>query len=103
MLKQPDKSKDRYEGDTVTLYFTSILRYERSPKFEEDPHGVDAGGPTDGLTDCGTNGARVCGASTAYNFLANTSEAVPHDLSVPGAAYCAAAGLRGWDCRVCGG
>jgi hypothetical protein len=52
----------------------------------------DAGGPADGSTDCGTstNGARQCGTSTAYNFLANTFEAVPlpADLSVPGAVYC---------------
>jgi hypothetical protein len=52
----------------------------------------DAGGPADGSTSCGTtaNGARVCGTSTAYNFLANTNEslALPADLSVPGAVYC---------------
>jgi hypothetical protein len=54
----------------------------------------DAGGPADGSTYCGPgNGARACGTSTAYNFLANTYEAVPlpADLSVPGAAYCAKA------------
>jgi len=54
----------------------------------------DAGGPADGSTYCGPgNGARPCGTSTAYNFLANTHEAVPlpADLSVPGAVYCAAA------------
>jgi hypothetical protein len=54
----------------------------------------DAGGPADGSTYCGTgNGARACGTSTAYNFLANTYEAIPlpADLSVPGAVYCAAA------------
>jgi hypothetical protein len=54
----------------------------------------DAGGPADGSTDCGPgNGARPCGTSTAYNFLANTYEAVPlpADLSVPGAVYCASA------------
>jgi len=54
----------------------------------------DAGGPADGSTYCGpANGARSCGTSTAYNFLANTHEAVPlpADLSVPGAVYCAAA------------
>jgi hypothetical protein len=54
----------------------------------------DAGGPADGTTYCGPgNGARPCGTSTAYNFLANTFEAVPlpADLSVPGAVYCAAA------------
>ncbi|HEX8837266.1 MAG TPA: hypothetical protein VF748_10050 [Candidatus Acidoferrum sp.] len=54
----------------------------------------DAGGPADGTTSCGpANGARPCGASTAYNFLANTYEAVPlpGDLSVPGAVYCATA------------
>ena len=52
------------------------------------------GGSADGSTHCGTNGARVCRGSTAYNFLANSSEAVPlpADLSVPGAIYCAAAG-----------
>ncbi len=51
----------------------------------------DAGGPADGTTYCGPgNGARPCGSSTAYNFLANTYEAVPlpADLSVPGAVYC---------------
>ena len=54
----------------------------------------DAGGPADGSTYCGpANGARLCGTSTAYNFLANTHEAVPlpADLSVPGAVYCATA------------
>ena len=54
----------------------------------------DAGGPTDGSPWCGpANGARACGGSTAYNFLANTFEAVPlpSDLSVPGAVYCAKA------------
>ena len=54
----------------------------------------DAGGPADGSTYCGPgNGARPCGTSTAYNFLANTFEAVPlpADLSVPGAVYCAKA------------
>jgi hypothetical protein len=52
----------------------------------------DAGGPADHSPSCGT-GARACGSSTAYNFLANTYEAVPlpADLSVPGAVYCAAA------------
>jgi hypothetical protein len=61
----------------------------------------DAGGPADGSTYCGPgNGARACGASTAYNFLANTFEAVPlpTDLSVPGAVYCANA-----DCTSEGG
>ena len=54
----------------------------------------DAGGPADGSPSCGpANGARQCGTSTAYNFLANTYEAVPlpADLSVPGAVYCAKA------------
>lgn len=54
----------------------------------------DAGGPADGSAYCGPgNGARACGTSTAYNFLANTFEAIPlpADLSVPGAVYCAAA------------
>jgi hypothetical protein len=55
----------------------------------------DAGGPADGTTYCGGAGGagRPCGTSTAYNFLANTYEAVPlpADLSVPGAVYCAAA------------
>src|SRR5205807_565983 len=43
---------------------------------------------------CGpANGARPCGTSTSYNFLANTYEAVPlpADLSVPGAVYCSTA------------
>jgi hypothetical protein len=52
----------------------------------------DAGGPADGSTYCGTaiNGARACGTSTAYDFLANTHEDIPlpADLSVPGAVYC---------------
>ena len=50
----------------------------------------DAGGPADGSSSCGASGARACGTSTAYNFLANTFEAVPlpADLSVPGAVYC---------------
>ena len=54
----------------------------------------DSGGPADGSPSCGpANGARACGTSSAYNFLANTSEAVPlpGDLSVPGAVYCAKA------------
>jgi hypothetical protein len=54
----------------------------------------DAGGPADGSPSCGpANGARACGTSTAYNFMANTFEAVPlpADLSVPGAVYCAKA------------
>ena len=54
----------------------------------------DAGGPSDGSTYCGpANGARACGTSTAYKFLANTFEALPlpSDLSVPGAVYCAKA------------
>ena len=63
----------------------------------------DAGGPADGSPSCGPgNGARACGTSTAYNFLANTYEAVPlpADLSVPGAVYCANSGLRGGGCFV---
>jgi len=55
----------------------------------------DAGGPADGSPSCGSasNGVRPCGTSTAYNYLANTYEAVPlpADLSVPGAVYCAKA------------
>ena len=54
----------------------------------------DAGGPADGSPSCGpANGARACGTSTAYNYMANTFEAVPlpTDLSVPGAVYCAKA------------
>jgi hypothetical protein len=54
----------------------------------------DAGGPADGSTYCGTsNGARACGTSTTYNYLANTYEALPlpADLSVPGAVYCSSA------------
>ncbi len=53
----------------------------------------DAGGPADGSGLCGISGARPCGISTAYDFLANTFEAVPlpADLSVPGAVYCAKA------------
>jgi len=55
----------------------------------------DAGGPADGSTAfCGpSNGDRACGSSTAYDFFANTFEAVPlpADLSVPGAVYCAKA------------
>jgi len=52
----------------------------------------DAGGPADGSGYCGAS-TRPCGTSTAYNFMANTYEAVPlpADLSVPGAVYCAAA------------
>jgi hypothetical protein len=52
----------------------------------------DAGGPADGSPSC-TSSARSCGTSTAYNFMANTFEAVPlpADLSVPGAVYCAKA------------
>src|SRR5579864_7653498 len=52
----------------------------------------DAGGPADGTSYCGSTG-RPCGTSTAYNFLANTFEAIPlpADLSVPGAVYCAKA------------
>jgi hypothetical protein len=55
----------------------------------------DAGGPADGSPSCGTtaNGARQCGTSTAYTYLANTYESLPlpTDLSVPGAVYCAKA------------
>ncbi len=54
----------------------------------------DAGGPADGSPSCGPgNGARACGTSGAYHFLANTYEAIPlpADLSVPGAVYCAKA------------
>ncbi|HWZ76481.1 MAG TPA: hypothetical protein VNX87_08075, partial [Candidatus Sulfotelmatobacter sp.] len=55
----------------------------------------DAGGPADGTSYCGSAGGagRPCGTSTAYNFLANTFEAIPlpADLSVPGAVYCAKA------------
>jgi hypothetical protein len=55
----------------------------------------DAGGPADGSSYCGTttNGARACGTSTAYNYLANTNESIPlpTDLSVPGAVYCKSA------------
>src|SRR4029077_20258370 len=54
----------------------------------------DAGGPADGSKSCvGGTTTRQCGTSTAYNFLANTYEAVPlpADLSVPGAVYCAKA------------
>ncbi len=61
----------------------------------------DAGGPADGSPSCGDGTtARKCGTSTAYNFLANTFEAVPlpADLSVPGAVYCVAA-----DCKTEGG
>jgi hypothetical protein len=53
----------------------------------------DAGGPADGTTYCGANGARACGTSTAYTTMANTFEAIPlpADLSVPGSVYCAKA------------
>ncbi len=54
----------------------------------------DAGGPADNSTSCGpANGARDCGTSTSYSFMANTYEAIPlpSDLSVPGAAYCLSA------------
>jgi hypothetical protein len=53
----------------------------------------DAGGPADTSSYCGASGARACGTSTGYSFLANTYEGVPlpADLSVPGAVYCAAA------------
>ncbi|HWX93931.1 MAG TPA: hypothetical protein VNY29_14985 [Terriglobales bacterium] len=53
----------------------------------------DAGGPADGSTVCGGTGVRPCGASTDYQFLANTYESLPlpADLHVPGAVYCATA------------
>ena len=64
----------------------------------------DAGGPADGSSYCGASGVRACGTSTAYNFLANTYEAVPlpADLSVPGAVYCVHSGLHGGSCFVRG-
>ncbi|MBV8592512.1 MAG: hypothetical protein JO212_21045, partial [Acetobacteraceae bacterium] len=52
----------------------------------------DAGGPADGSAQCGdkVSGNPKCGSSTAFNFLANTNEAipVPNNLRVPGAVYC---------------
>ena len=70
---------------------TGLGRYKRT-----GTHTVyDAGGPADGSSYCGTtaNGARACGTSKAYNFLANTNESIPlpSDLSVPGAVYCTSA------------
>jgi hypothetical protein len=52
----------------------------------------DAGGPADGSPSC-VSGARPCGTSTAYSFLANTNESIPlpADLSVPAAVYCTTA------------
>jgi len=104
--------RDGHNANALTTDFNGIANFNESfPLFnwyvvEADltrykttgTHTVyDAGGPADGSTYCGpSNGARPCGTSTAYNYLANTYEAVPlpKDLSVPGAVYCATA-----DCK----
>ncbi len=67
---------------------TDVTRYKNT-----GTHVVyDAGGPADGSTSCGQvhSGYPNCGTSTAYNFLANTNEAIPlpKDLRVPGSVYC---------------
>jgi Bacterial Ig domain len=99
--------RDGHNANSLTTDFNGIASFnETFPLFnwyvvEADSgrykttgiHTVyDAGGPADGSSSCG-GGARPCGTSTAYNFLANTYEAVPlpADLSVPGAVYCATA------------
>jgi len=105
--------RDGHNSNSLTTDFNGVASFnETFPLFnwyvvESDPtrykttgiHTVyDAGGPADGdIKNCGVGGARPCGTSTAYNFLANTNEAVPlpGDLSVPGAVYCAAA-----DCQA---
>jgi hypothetical protein len=67
---------------------TDVTRYKNT-----GTHVVyDAGGPADGSTSCGQvhPGYPNCGTSTAYNFLANTNEAIPlpNNLRVPGSVYC---------------
>jgi hypothetical protein len=98
--------RDGHSSNSLTTDFNGIANFnETFPLFnwyvvEADStrykttgiHTVyDAGGPADGSPSCG-NGTtgRQCGTSTAYNYLANTYEAVPlpGDLSVPGAVYC---------------
>jgi hypothetical protein len=72
---------------------TDVTRYKNT-----GTHVVyDAGGPADGSTACGVAGYPPCGASTGYNFLANTEEqvSVPANLRVPGAIYCASADCAG--------
>ena len=101
--------RDGHNSNSLTTDFNGVANFnETFPLFnwyvvEADStrykttgtHTVyDAGGPADGSVSCGTgNGARACGTSTAYNYLANTFEALPlpADLSVPGAVYCAKA------------
>src|SRR5207248_5672401 len=53
----------------------------------------DAGGPADGSPSCGVTGYPACGNSAIAGNLANTAEpaavALPTNLRVPGAYYCA--------------
>ena len=101
--------RDGHNANSLTTDFNGVANFnEEYPLFswyvvEADStrykttgiHTVyDAGGPADGSTYCGPgNGARACGTSSAYSFMANTFESVPlpSDLSVPGAVYCAKA------------
>ena len=83
-------------NETFPLFNWYVVESDTTRYKRTGTHTVyDAGGPADGTTYCGTttNGVRPCGTSGAYNFLANTYEAVPlpTDLSVPGAVYCAKA------------
>jgi hypothetical protein len=83
-------------NETFPLFNWYVVEADTTRYKRTGTHTVyDAGGPADGSPSCGTlsNGARSCGTSTAFNFLANTFEAVPlpADLSVPGAVYCAKA------------
>ena len=82
-------------NETFPLFNWYVVEADTTRYKSTGTHTVyDAGGPTDGSTSCGpSNGARACGTSTAYNYMANTFEAVPlpADLSVPGAVYCAKA------------
>ncbi len=109
LLNTTVRYRDGHNGNNLLTDFDGVANFnETFPLFnwyvvEADTtrykttgiHTVyDAGGPADGSTYCGTaNGARACGTSTAYNFMANTFEAIPlpADLSVPGAVYCASA------------
>ena len=72
---------------------TDTTRYKNS-----GTHTVyDAGGPADGSGSCGQPGYPACGASTAFNFMANTNEQnpLPSDLFVPGSVYCKNADCTG--------
>jgi hypothetical protein len=80
-------------NETFPLFNWYVVEADSTRYKTTGTHTVyDAGGPADGTSFCGSasNGARACGASTTYNFMTNTFEALPlpADLSVPGAVYC---------------